>query len=173
MRAVLALLRVSLVTAMQYRSEFLFHMLAGLLHTGCVGAQCVEGDHPFASVFLVVSFAALSAVLGYFVVVVALRKNVPSLGAILAPVALIGLVLGVGESVGESDGEGWEQCQGQQGHRPRVSGRWPRKPRTGPAAALPRGNPHLSGPRPPRCRHTLPRKPSRCSASSPFPSSPR
>ncbi|MCA9716675.1 MAG: cytochrome c biogenesis protein CcsA [Myxococcales bacterium] len=69
--------------------------IAGLLHTGCVGAQCVEGDHPFASVFLVVSFAALSAVLGYFVVVVALRKNVPSLGAILAPVALIGLVLGV------------------------------------------------------------------------------
>ncbi len=69
--------------------------VAGLLHTACVGAQCIEGDHPFASVFLVVSFAALSAVLGYYVLAVVRRRTIPALGAILAPVGLIGLVLGV------------------------------------------------------------------------------
>ncbi|MCA9695204.1 MAG: cytochrome c biogenesis protein CcsA [Myxococcales bacterium] len=68
-------------------------LAAALIHTACIGAQCVQGDHPFESVFLVTSFGTLLSVLGYFLV--ALRRPIPALGAILAPIGLAGLVLGV------------------------------------------------------------------------------
>lgn len=79
------------------RSGDLALAIAGVLHTACIGAQCVEGDHPFASVFLVVSFGALIAVWGYFALafIVSRRRSIPALGAILAPVGFIGLGLGV------------------------------------------------------------------------------
>ncbi|MGB1277995.1 MAG: hypothetical protein ACPG77_19770, partial [Nannocystaceae bacterium] len=67
--------------------------LAAVLHFGCIGAQCVEGDHPFKSVFLATSLGALCAVLGFLLV--AIRKPIHSLGALLAPIGLAGLVLGV------------------------------------------------------------------------------
>ncbi len=67
--------------------------LAALLHFCCIGGQCLEGDHPFKSVFLATSLGALCAVLGFLLV--AIRKPIHALGALLAPIGLAGLVLGV------------------------------------------------------------------------------
>lgn len=67
--------------------------IAALLHVATVGAQCVAGEHPFASVFLATSFGALLAVLG--ALVVARVRHTATLGAVVAPVGLLGLCLGV------------------------------------------------------------------------------
>lgn len=67
--------------------------IAALLHVACVGAQCVAGEHPFGSVFLATSFGALLAVLG--ALVVARVRQAGTLGAVVAPVGLLGLCLGV------------------------------------------------------------------------------
>ncbi len=63
------------------------------LHVACVGAQCVAGEHPFGSVFLVTSFSSLIAVL--LALVVSRLRKATTLGAIVAPVGLLGLSLGV------------------------------------------------------------------------------
>src|SRR5687768_8565045 len=63
--------------------------IAGLLHFATIGAQCVRGEHPFESVFLATSFGALIAVIGYCAL--ALARPVHALGAVLAPVGLLGL----------------------------------------------------------------------------------
>ncbi|KIG11918.1 HemX protein, negative effector of steady-state concentration of glutamyl-tRNA reductase [Enhygromyxa salina] len=67
---------------------------AALLHTATVGAQCVEGNHPFKSVFLATSLGLLIAVVG-FLAISAKRRPMRALGAVLAPFGLIALTLGV------------------------------------------------------------------------------
>lgn len=67
--------------------------LAATLHVACVGAQCVAGEHPFGSVFLATSFGALLAVLA--ALVVGWIREAAVLGAVVAPVGLLGLSLGV------------------------------------------------------------------------------
>ncbi|MCY1057752.1 cytochrome c biogenesis protein CcsA [Nannocystis sp. SCPEA4] len=67
--------------------------IAAALHVACIGAQCVAGEHPFGSVFLATSFGALIAVVG--ALVVGRIRRAGTLGAIVAPVGLLGLSLGV------------------------------------------------------------------------------
>ncbi len=67
--------------------------IAALLHTALIGLQCVDGDHPLKNIYLATSFGALVAALGYL----ALSRGRPldALGAVMAPVGLCGLALGM------------------------------------------------------------------------------
>lgn len=76
---------------------------AALLHLATIGAQCVDGHHPFTSVFLATSLGLLIAVVG-FLAISAKRRPMRALGAVLAPVGLIGLTVGV--VMGPSAGSG-------------------------------------------------------------------
>ncbi len=67
--------------------------LAGVLHFSAIGAQCVEGDHPFKNIFLATSFGTLIAVGCYLPL--SARGRLQPLGAVMAPLGLVGLVLGV------------------------------------------------------------------------------
>lgn len=67
---------------------------AALLHFGTIGAQCLHGDHPFRSIFLVISFGVWTAVLGYLVISGS-RRPMRALGAALSPLGLVGLTLSV------------------------------------------------------------------------------
>jgi ABC-type uncharacterized transport system permease subunit len=66
---------------------------AAALHVGAIGAQCVEGDHPFKNIFLATSFGTLLAVGLYLPL--SRRGRLRPLGAVMAPLGLVGLVLGV------------------------------------------------------------------------------
>jgi len=67
--------------------------LAAVLHFGAIGAQCVEGDHPFKNIFLATSFGTLIAVGCYLPL--SSRGRLRPLGAVMSPLGLVGLVLGV------------------------------------------------------------------------------
>ncbi len=67
---------------------------AAALHLATIGAQCVDGNHPFKSVFLATSLGLLIAVVG-FLAISASRRPMRALGAVLAPAGLIGLTIGV------------------------------------------------------------------------------
>ena len=79
-------------TTRQRRAQLLLAP-AGLLHFCTIGAQCVRGEHPFESVFLATSLGALIAVAGYCALTLA--RPMHALGAVLAPVGLLGLAVGV------------------------------------------------------------------------------
>ena len=66
----------------------------GLAHFLCIGSQSAAGAHPFQSVFLVTSFGAFLTVAAFF----ALSRGRPlaAIGALVAPLGLLGLLLGVG-----------------------------------------------------------------------------
>ena len=66
---------------------------AAALHVGAIGAQCVEGDHPFKNIFLASSFGTLIAVGLYLPL--SRRGRLRPLGAVMAPLGLVGLALGV------------------------------------------------------------------------------
>ncbi len=66
--------------------------VAAALHLACIGALCLEGEHPFKSVFLAASLGGFFAVSSYLVF---LRGTPASLGALMSPVGLAGVVLGV------------------------------------------------------------------------------
>ena len=78
--------------------------LAAVLHFSTIGAQCVEGDHPFASIFLATSLGVLTTVVGYLAVS-GRKRPMRSLGAVLAPIGLVGITLGVvlGPATGMGD----------------------------------------------------------------------
>jgi ABC-type uncharacterized transport system permease subunit len=80
---------------------------AALLHLATIGAQCVDGNHPFKSVFLATSLGLLIAVVG-FLAISAKRRPMRALGAVLAPLGLIGLTVGVvmGGGTGAATGSG-------------------------------------------------------------------
>src|SRR5688572_11452604 len=65
--------------------------LGTLFHFLAIGAQCVQGDHPLKNIFLATSFATWAAVCGYL----PLAGRLGPLGAVMAPVGLVGLALGV------------------------------------------------------------------------------
>ena len=67
--------------------------IAATLHFVAIGAQCVEGDHPFKNIFLATSFGSLIAVSGYLGL--SRGHRLEALGPVMAPVGLVGLVLGV------------------------------------------------------------------------------
>lgn len=67
---------------------------AAALHFATIGAQCVHGDHPFRSIFLVSSFGVWVAVVAYLVISWRGRA-MRALGAALAPLGLVGLTLSV------------------------------------------------------------------------------
>jgi len=67
--------------------------VAGIVHFLFIGAQSAAGAHPFQSVFRVASFGAMLTVAGLFVV--SRGRPMPAIGALIAPLGLIGLVLGV------------------------------------------------------------------------------
>jgi ABC-type uncharacterized transport system permease subunit len=67
--------------------------LAAALHVGLIGAQCLRGAHPFASVFLAVGFGALLAVAGYLAL--SFGRRLERLGALIAPFGLLGMALSV------------------------------------------------------------------------------
>lgn len=69
-------------------------VVAALLHFSTIGAQCVEGLHPFKSIFLATSLGVLTTVAGYLLMS-ARKRPMRALGAVLAPLGLIGLTLGV------------------------------------------------------------------------------
>ena len=75
------------------RQAHLVLFLAALLHFCTIGAQCVRGEHPFESVFLATSLGALITVAGYCALNLVRPMHV--LGAVLAPVGLLGLAVGV------------------------------------------------------------------------------
>lgn len=66
---------------------------AAVLHFLSIGMQCVEGDHPLKNIFLATSFATWIAVVGFLPLSVGGRLD--ALGPIMAPLGLMGLVLGV------------------------------------------------------------------------------
>ncbi len=66
---------------------------AAVLHFFAIGAQCIEGDHPLKNIFLATSFGTLVAVGGYLAI--ARGRRLQALGAVMAPIGLVGLVLGV------------------------------------------------------------------------------
>ena len=78
---------------------------AAAVHLAVIGAQCLHGNHPLQSVFLVSSLGAWVAVVGYLLI--SRRRRLDPLGALLAPVGLAGLVLGV-----LFDGEGVDRIEG-------------------------------------------------------------
>ncbi|MEZ4453574.1 MAG: cytochrome c biogenesis protein CcsA [Nannocystaceae bacterium] len=63
--------------------------LAGALHFAWIGAQSASGAHPFASVYKVVSFGAVITVGLFFAI--ARGRSMAALGAIIAPIGLVGL----------------------------------------------------------------------------------
>lgn len=67
--------------------------LSGALHFAAIGAQCVDGDHPLKNIYLATSFGALIAVGGYLAL--SRGRQLEALGPAMAPLGLIGLVLGV------------------------------------------------------------------------------
>lgn len=67
--------------------------LAAALHFAAIGAQCVEGDHPLKNIYLATSFGTLIAVGAYLPL--SRPGRLEPLGPVMAPVGLIGLVLGV------------------------------------------------------------------------------
>lgn len=85
--------QVARSSSVRQRRARLLLMLAGLLHVGTIGAQCMRGEHPFGSVFLATSFGALLAVVAYCLLTLA--RPMHTLGAVLAPVGLFGLAAGV------------------------------------------------------------------------------
>jgi ABC-type uncharacterized transport system permease subunit len=78
---------------------------AALLHLATIGSQCVDGHHPFTSVFLASSLGLLIAVVG-FLAISAKRRPMRALGAVLAPLGLIGLTVGVVMGPGSVPGSG-------------------------------------------------------------------
>lgn len=81
---------------------------AAILHFATIGAQCVDGNHPFKSVFLATSFGMLLAVAG-FLAISAKRRPMRALGAVLAPVGLVGLTIGVVMGPSAAAGGGTER----------------------------------------------------------------
>lgn len=67
---------------------------AALLHLGTIGAQCLDGRHPFTSLYLSVSTGLWIAVVG-FLAISTKHRPMRALGAVLAPLGLIGLTVGV------------------------------------------------------------------------------
>lgn len=68
--------------------------VAAALHLSTIGSQCVDGMHPFKSIFLATSLGLLVTVAGYLLLSLTWRP-MRALGAVLAPLGLIGLTLGV------------------------------------------------------------------------------
>jgi ABC-type uncharacterized transport system permease subunit len=66
---------------------------AALFHVLAIGAQCVDGDHPLKNIFLATSFGALIAVGGFLGL--SRNRKLEALGPLMAPLGLVGLVLGV------------------------------------------------------------------------------
>lgn len=85
--------QVARQASLRQRRAHLLLAFAGLLHFCTIGAQCVRGEHPFESVFLATSLGALIAVAGYCALTLA--RPMHALGAVLAPVGLLGLAVGV------------------------------------------------------------------------------
>ncbi|MEZ4385674.1 MAG: cytochrome c biogenesis protein CcsA [Nannocystaceae bacterium] len=67
--------------------------VAALLHFITIGAQSAGGAHPFGTVWRVSSFGAMITVALFFVV--ARGRSLAAIGALLAPLGLLGLVAGV------------------------------------------------------------------------------
>ncbi len=67
--------------------------LGAVFHFAAIGAQCIEGDHPLKNIFLATSFGTLVAVGSYLPL--SGRGRLDALGALMAPLGLAGLVLGV------------------------------------------------------------------------------
>lgn len=65
--------------------------LAGALHFAWIGAQSASGAHPFESVYRVASFGAVITVGLFFLV--ARGRSLWALGAMIAPIGLIGLAI--------------------------------------------------------------------------------
>lgn len=65
--------------------------LAGVLHFAWIGAQSASGAHPFASAARVASFGAVITVGLYFLI--ARGRSIAALGAIIAPIGLIGVAI--------------------------------------------------------------------------------
>lgn len=76
--------------------------VAGALHLSTIGSQCVDGMHPFKSIFLATSLGLLVTVAGYLLLSLTWRP-MRALGAVLAPLGLIGLTVGVVMGPGASD----------------------------------------------------------------------
>lgn len=68
--------------------------VAAAMHVSTIGAQCVEGLHPFKSIFLALSLGVMTTVIGYLLLS-ARARPMRALGAVLAPLGLIGLTVGV------------------------------------------------------------------------------
>ncbi len=67
--------------------------VSAALHVFAIGAQCVDGDHPLKNIYLATSFGSLIAVGGYLGL--SRGRQLDALGPVMAPIGLIGLVLGV------------------------------------------------------------------------------
>jgi ABC-type uncharacterized transport system permease subunit len=85
--------QVARQTSARQRRAHLLLAFAAVLHFCTIGAQCMRGEHPFESVFLATSLGALIAVAGYCALTLA--RPMHALGAVLAPVGLLGLAVGV------------------------------------------------------------------------------
>ena len=68
--------------------------VAMVAHFATIGAQCVDGVHPFRSIYLVLSVCTWAATLVYLVFGL-MREQVRGGVGLLAPLGLLGLTLGV------------------------------------------------------------------------------
>ena len=68
--------------------------VAACMHLATIGGQCLEGNHPFRSVYLVSSLIVFLMVMGYLGLS-SRGRELRAMGAILGPVGLIGTTLGV------------------------------------------------------------------------------
>ncbi len=77
-------------------------VVAALLHFSTIGSQCLQGMHPFKSIFLATSLGMMTTVVGYLLLS-ARKRPMRALGAVLAPLGLIGLTVGVVMGPGAPD----------------------------------------------------------------------
>ncbi len=68
--------------------------VAAMGHLATIGIQCLQGAHPFRSIFLVLS-AGLWGALIVYLIFAAFRGPIRGVGGMLAPAGLLGLTLGV------------------------------------------------------------------------------
>jgi ABC-type uncharacterized transport system permease subunit len=67
---------------------------AALVHLVCIGVMCIDGNHPFRSIFLAVGLGAWLAAVGYLAVS-ARDRPMHALGAVLSTFGLVGLTVSV------------------------------------------------------------------------------
>jgi ABC-type uncharacterized transport system permease subunit len=93
------------------RRATLLLVVAGCTHLAFIGSQCVDGNHPLASVHLAASLGALLTVAGFSTLV--RRGGLAGLGPLVAALGLVGATIGVLFGTGPDHDHGGAQLVGR------------------------------------------------------------